>query len=47
MTNRQVDYERDGDPARAQAMAINVELWLATRPDLLDAFKQEGSRHAG
>ncbi|QPB20378.1 hypothetical protein [Rhizobium sp. 007] len=47
MVNLQADYERDGDQARAQAMAINVELLLATRPDLLDAFKQKGSRHAG
>lgn len=47
MINRQADYERDGDQARAQAMAINVELLLATRPDLLDGFKQKGSRHAG
>ncbi len=47
MINRQSDYERDGDRARAQAMAGNVELLLATRPDLLDSFKQKRSRHAG
>lgn len=41
MINRQADYERDGDKARAQAMAANVEILLATRPELLDAFRQK------
>lgn len=41
MVNRQANYKRDGDEARAQAMEINVNLLLEARPDLLDGFRQK------
>ena len=47
MINRQADYERDGDHARAQAMAMNVALLLEARPDLLNAFMQKENGNAG
>ncbi|WP_132525461.1 hypothetical protein [Rhizobium sp. BK376] len=41
MNNRQANYARDNDKARAMAMEVNISLLLDVRPDLLDAYKDE------
>lgn len=41
MINRQADYEREGDNARARAIAATIELMLKTYPEPLDTFDRK------